>query len=444
MKLDLDPQKIVRRVPVEWLDKYQKGVSGPTGSLDDSKKLVRFGILVMVGFFGVLLIWAALAPLNGAAVATGVVTVAGNRQSLQTLNGGIVEEVLVREGQQVKAGEILIRMNGLASGGKYQQSQAQKDALRAAEARLIAERDNAPDIQVPEELRPRQFDPAVAQALANQRALFESRKKAFDADRGIYEARLRQARSEANSPSEQLRYVREQVAGMRTLYNKGFAPKSTLFELERLRVELEAQAVAGGAKVAEAELIAAKAEQTRVGEIVDQLRLVQDQLQQVGPDLALAAYNAERDVVRAPLAGAVVDLARLAPGSIIGAGEKVMDVLPSGRGLIVEARIKPEDVDDVRVGSVADVRFTTVHPRGPSKVTGTVTTLSADRLTDASTGAAYYLAYIALDAEDLKSDDLTLTAGLPATVNIRTADRSFLNYIFAPLLDAFSSAGRQE
>ncbi|CAN5241971.1 HlyD family type I secretion periplasmic adaptor subunit [soil metagenome] len=444
MKLDLDPQKIVRRIPVDWLIKYHEGVSGPSGTLDDSRKLVRFGLIVLVGFFGVLLIWAALAPLNGAALASGVVTVAGNRQNLQTLNGGVVEEVLVREGQQVKAGQVLIRMNGLAAGGKYQKTQAQKDALRAAEARLIAERDNAPEMQIPQELQPRQFELAVSQALANQRALFDSRKKAFDADRGIYDARVRQARSEADSPYQQLRYVREQVAGMRTLYNRGFAPKSSLFELERLRVELEAREVSGAAKVAEAELLAAKAEQERIGEAVDQLRLVQDQLQQVDPDLAAARYNAERDVVRAPLAGAVVDLARLAPGSIIGSGEKVMDILPSGRGLVVETKIKPEDIDDVHVGSQADVRFTTVHPRGPSKVTGTVTTLSADRLTDPATGAGYYLAYIALDTADLKGDDLALTAGLPATVNVRTADRSVLSYIFAPLLDAFSGGGTEE
>ena len=444
MKLDLNPQKIVRRIPVEWLDKYQKGVSGPSGALDDSRKLVRFGLIVLVGFFGVLIVWAALAPLNGAAVASGIVTVSGNRQSLQTLNGGVVEAVLVREGETVKAGQVLIRMNGIAAGGKYRQTQAQRDALRAAEARLLAERDNASEIQVPQELRTRQFEPAVSQALANQRALFDSRKKVFDADRGIYDARVQQARSEVNSPSEQLRYVREQVAGMRTLYRKGFAPKSTLFELERLRVELEAQAVAGGAKVAEAQLLAARAEQERVGEVVEQLRLVQDQLQQVDPDLAVARYNAERNVVRAPLAGAVVDLARVAPGSIIGSGEKVMDILPSGRGLIVEAKIKPEDIDDVHVGSVADVRFTTVHPRGPSRVSGVVTTLSADRLTDEATGAGYYLAYIALDMDDVRGDDLTLTAGLPATVNVRTANRSFLSYLFAPLMDAFSGAGRQE
>ena len=231
---------------------------------------------------------------------------------------------------------------------------------------------------------------------------------------------------------------------MRTLYDRGFAPKANLFELERLRVELEAQAVSGQAKVVEAELVAARAEQTRVGEVVEQLRVVQAQLQQVNPDVEITRYNAERDLVRAPLAGAVMGLASLSPGSILPPGRQVMDILPSGRGLIVEARIKPQDIDDVQVGSIADVRFTTVHPCGPSRVTGTVTTLSADRLTDPTTGAAYYLAYIALDGDDLRSDDLNLTAGLPATVNIRTAKRSFLNYILAPLSDAFSSAGREE
>jgi HlyD family type I secretion membrane fusion protein len=444
VKLHLDPQKIVRRVPVDWLERYHKGVAGPDGVLDDSRKLVRFGLIVMAGFFGLLLIWAAFAPLNGAAIASGVVTVAGNRQSLQTLNGGVVEQVLVREGQAVTAGQVLIRMNGLSSDGRYRQNQAQQDALLAAEARLIAERDRSPEMGLPESLLTRQAEPSVRQAVANQRTLFDSRRRVFDADRSIHEARVAQARSEASSPSQQLIYVREQVAGMRSLYSRGFAPKSTLFELERLRVELESRAVTGRARLAEAELTAAKAEDARVGEIVDQLRLIQAQLQQVGPDLEVARYNAERNVVRAPVAGSVVDLARLSPGSIVGSGSKVMDLLPTGRALIVEARIRPQDIDDVRVGSVADVRFTTVHPRGPSRVTGTVTTLSADRLTDAATGQPYYLAYIALDMADIRSDGLALTAGLPATVNVRTARRSVLSYLMAPLADAFSGAGRQE
>jgi HlyD family type I secretion membrane fusion protein len=368
-------------------------------------------------------------PILRAAVASGVVTVAGNRQSLQTMNGGVVEQVLVREGQKVGPGQILIRMNGLSAGGRYQQTQAQRDGLRAAEARLIAERDNAPTVAFPSDLLARSSERAAQQAMANQAALFASRKRVFDADRAIQSARVRQAEAEASSPNEQLTYLREQVAGIRSLHARGFAPKSVLFELERSRVELEAQAVVGEAKAAEARLLAARAEETRVGDVLEQLRLVQGQLQQVDPEVAIARYNAERDVVRAPVAGAVVGLARFAPGSILSPGQKVMDILPDGRALVVEARIKPEDVDDVRVGSHADVRFTT---------------LSADRLLDPATGAAYYLAYIALDRTDIRDDDLVLTAGLPATVNVRTAERSVLSYLFAPLLDAFSTAGRQE
>ncbi|NJC40229.1 HlyD family type I secretion membrane fusion protein [Brevundimonas alba] len=444
MKLHIDPDRIARRMPLDWLDRYRKGVSGPEGALDDSRRVVRIGLIVMLLFFGLLLLWGAFAPLSGAAVASGVVTVAGNRQSLQTLNGGVVDQVLVREGQKVGAGQILVRMNGLSAGGRYQQSQAQKDGLRAAEARLVAERDNLEAIPFPSDLLARQSDPGVQQVMANQTALFTSRKRVFDADRAIYQARVRQAKSEADSPRQQLAYLNEQVRGMRSLYARGFAPKSVLFELERTRVDLEAQAISGAARAAEAELVAARADEARTGEVVEQLRLVQSQLQQVNPQLAVARYNAERDVVRAPVAGAVVDLSRFAPGSILSPGQKIMDLLPEGRAYVVEARIKPEDIDDVRVGSRADVRFTTVHPRGPSKVGGVVTTLSADRLTDPATGAGYYLAYIALDAQDIRGDDLTLTAGLPASINIRTKDRSLLDYLFAPLLDAFSRAGREE
>jgi HlyD family type I secretion membrane fusion protein len=339
---------------------------------------------------------------------------------------------------------VLIRMNGLSAGGRYQQTAAQIDALRAAEARLRAERDQLDAIAFPPALAVREGVPSAAQAMANQRALFDSRKRVFDAERGIQNARLDQSAAEASGPERQLRFVREQVAGMRSLYRRGFAPKSTLYDLERLQVELETQAAVNRARAAEAQMTAVREDEARRGEIVEQLRLVQADLQQVGPQMAMARYNAERDLVRAPVAGAVVGLEPFAPGAVLSPGQKVMDLLPDGRALIVEARIRPEDIDDVQVGSRADVRFTTIHPRGPSKVHGVVTTLSADRLTDPATGAAYYLAYIALDASDIRSDDLSLTAGLPASVNIRTSERTALNYIFAPLLDAFSKAGREE
>ena len=442
--MKFDPDALGRRIPLDWFDRYSRGVSGPKGGLDDSTKVVRVGLIVLVGFFVLLLGWAALAPLSGAAVANGVVTVAGNRQSLQTLGGGVVEEVLVREGQTVAAGEVLVRMNGLAAGGTYRQSQARRDALAAAEARLIAERDRLAAIAWPADFAARGGEAPVRQAMASQEALFASRQRVFEADRGIEQVQVAQARVQVDGPVRQLAFVNERVAGMRSLYRRGFAPKSVLYELEAAKVQLETEIASARAALEQANLTAARAEDARTGQVVEELRVVQDQLGQVGPALETARFRAERDVVRAPAAGAIVDLARFAPGSVLSPGQKLMDILPSGRGLMVEARIKPEDVDDVRVGSMADVRFTSVNPGGMSKIRGRVTTLSADRLTDATTGVPYYLAYIQLDARDVDKSGMQITAGLPASVNVRTKDRSFLDYLLGPLLNSFSKAGREE
>lgn len=442
--MKFDPASSGRRIPIEWFERYRRGVEGPAGELDDSRKLVRTGLFILVGFFVLLLGWAALAPLSGAAVANGVVTVAGDRQAMQTLNGGVVESVLVREGQPVRAGQVLVRVASLGAGSRYQQSQAQRDALAAAEARLTAERDGLEAIVWPADFGPRAAEPSVAQAVAAQNALFATRTATMAADREIERSQVAQARARVEGPRRQLDFVRERVAGMRSLYERGFAPKSVLYELEAARVELETELAANQAALAQAALTARRAEDMRRAEVLEQLRTVQAQLQQVGPALNTARFAAERDVIRAPADGAVVDLAPVAPGAVLSPGQRVLDILPSGRGLIVEARIRPEDVDDVRVGSVADVRFTTVNPRGRSKVEGRVTTLSADRITDGATGAAYYLAYITLDRRDLEAAGIPLTAGLPASVNIRTRSRSLLDYLFSPLADAFSRAGREE
>jgi len=439
-----DPDTVARRIPIDWFNRYAQGVRGASGSLDDSSKLVRLGLGIVIGFFVILLGWAALAPLSGAAVANGVVTVAGNRQSLQTLNGGVIDQILVREGQAVRAGQVLVRMNGLAAGGRYRQSQAQRDALAAAEARLVAERDRAAFIAWPADFAARTGDPVVGQAMASQLALFQSRKQVFDAERGIEESQVAQARAQADGPARQLPFVNERTEGIRKLYRRGYAPKGVLYELEASRVALETEAAAGRAALAQAQLTAARAEQARQGQLIEELRTVQTQLAQINPSLQTAQYNANRDVIRAPVDGAAVDVARLAAGSVVSPGQKLLDVLPSGRSLIVEARIRPEDVDDVRVGLPADVRFTSVNPRGQAKIQGRVTTLSADRITDPQTGAAYYLAYVALSAQDVEKSGMRLTPGLPAQVSVRTKNRSMLDYLFAPLADAFSRAGREE
>jgi HlyD family type I secretion membrane fusion protein len=440
----LDPSTLVTRMPVDLFQRYRRGISAPDGSLDDSSHQIRNGLLVLAGFFIIGLIWAAFAPLSGAAVANGVVTVAGNRQTLQTLNGGVVDQVLVREGQQVRAGQILMRMNPLSTGGGFRRSQSQRDDLAAVEARLIAERDGLQTIVWPADFSARSSEASVAQAMRSQAALFDSRRRAFSGDAAGEAAQVEAARIAVEGPRRQLEFVNERLAGLRSLYSRGFAPKAVVYELEAAKVQLETEIARGGVELQRAELAASRAREGRLNDVLTELRMIQAELQQVGPALDTARFAAERDTVRAPVDGAVVDLAPAAPGSILSPGQKLMDVLPSGRALIVEARIRPEDVDDVRVGSHADVRFTSVNPRGMAKIGGRVTTLSADRLTDPATGVGYYLAYIALDAEQVARADLDLTAGLPASVNVKTRDRSFLNYLFAPLTDSFAKAGREE
>lgn len=445
MRPDIHPDKILRRLPPEWIKRYRRYVGDdiPRGALDDVRGPIKIGLIGLALFFGGFLVWAAFMPMSAAAVAPGVVTVAGNRQGVQTLNGGVVERLLVKEGDQVAAGQILLRLNGVAAGARLSQAQSQRDLLKAAEARLIAQRDGLEVIAFPQDLIQRRAEPVVGQILANQQALFDSRKRVTDAEQSIAQAQVDQAVAQLSGSRRQLALINEELVGMRSLYRRGYAPKSTLVALERTAVDLQTRGATGDSQVLQARLNAAKADEVRVAATIDELRQVQSQLSQVDPQLNVSRYGAERDLVRAPFAGKVVGVSRLGAGSVMTPGAKVTDLLPDGRAFIVEAKIRPQDVDDVRVGGQAHVRFTTVNPRGRSNVKGTVTTLSADRLTDGE-GQPYYLAYIALDAAELRQDGLDLQAGLPATVNIKTADRTFLNYLLAPLGDAMSRAAREE
>ncbi|PVM90708.1 HlyD family type I secretion periplasmic adaptor subunit [Caulobacter endophyticus] len=445
MRPDIDPAKIWRSLPPEWIRRYRRymGEDAPRGALDDVRGPVRIGLIGLALFFGGFLLWAALAPISGAATASGVVTVAGARQGVQSLNGGVVAALLIKEGDRVAAGQPLLRLNGIGGGARLSQAQAQRDLAKAAEARLIAQRDNLGAIPFPPELLARRGEPVVGQAIASQQALFDSRRRVVEAEQAINQAKIDQAQAQLAGSRRQLALINEELAGIRSLYRRGYAPKSRLVSLERTAVELQTQGATGDGAVLQARLTAAQADEARLAETIEQLRQVQGQLSQVDPQLAITRYGAERDIVRAPFAGRAVGVARLGPGSVVSAGTRVADVLPDGRAFIVEAQVRPQDVDDVKLGGEAHVRFTTVNPRGRSNVKGVVTTLSADRLTD-SQGQAYYLARIALDPEELRRDRLELRAGLPATVNIKTAERTFLSYLLAPLSDAMSRAAREE
>ncbi|MFO1014318.1 MAG: HlyD family type I secretion periplasmic adaptor subunit [Caulobacteraceae bacterium] len=446
MKLDFKPFTAVAELPAGVAEQYRRymGEDAPKGELDDARGVVRTGLIVFGAIFAAFILIAGLAPINGAAIAPGLVIVAGERQAVQATSDGVVAQMLVREGQAVRGGQVLARLNGVASGARLLQTYAQRDAQLAARARLVAERDGAEAIAWPADLAARRGDPVAAEAMENQEALFTQRKRVWAAESGIAEAKLREAKANQVGAARQLDLIRSELSGIASLYRRGFAPRSRLLALQRAEADLQTEVSNGGSAVAEAELTLEQTRQTRLNKVLEELRDVQARLAQSQPQLTVSQYDAERDVLRAPLAGRAVGVVNLGPGSVVATGQKILEILPDGRGLIVHARVKPQDIDDVRIGQAATVRLTTINPRGRSSFDGKVTTISADRLTDPRTGEGYYLALIALDEAELSAAGIRLQPGVPAVVNIKTHARTLLEYLLYPITDALSGGFREE
>lgn len=413
--------------------------------LDDASRAIRIGLLGAAAFFGLFLLFALVVPISGAAVATGEVTVSGSKLVIQPVSSGIVSEILVREGQMVKAGQPLVRLNGMKSGASLKQAQAKRDALRAAEARLLAERDGKEVLLFPADLTARWNEPAVRDAMESQRAMFERHRALLGADRGISDSQLVQARAKVSASEKQLALIQDELADYRTLFAKGFARKTTIRSLERNEAQLEADVAAGREAVQQAELALAKTSDGQQMSLVSELRSVQDQLAQVSPQLDVTRYYADRDVMRAPVDGRVAGVASLGPGTVVSGGRTLMELVPNGRTMIVEAQVKPQDIDDVRIGQEATVRFNSVNPHGQTAFKGRVTTLSPTRIGTEKGGAGYYQAQIVLEHPDIvRQAGVELQPGIPASVNIKTKERTLLDYLFAPFSDAVSKSFREE
>jgi HlyD family type I secretion membrane fusion protein len=411
--------------------------------LDHADKVVRVGLIAAGAFVGLFVLFGLLAPISSAAIAPGEVVVSGNRLVVQPITSGLVSEILVQEGQSVRAGQPLVRLNGIRSGAQLKQAQARRDALVALRSRLVAERDGLAEIAFPADLGQRAADPGVSQLLQAQRSLFARHGALLGADRGTAEMQLVAARARHAAAERQLALINDELEGFYTLYKKGFARKTTIRSLERTAAQLNADRISGAAAVREAEIQQARVRDQQVSDIVGQLNSVDQQLAQVTPQLDVNRYLADRDVLKAPVAGRVSGIAAIGPGTVIGGGKTLMEIVPSGRTLIVEARVKPQDIDDVRLGQEATVRFTSVNPHGKTAFKGKIITLSPDRI--AGEGAAYYKAQIAIDDPSAaKEDGLTLQPGIPASVTIKTQDRTMIDYFMAPFSDAVSRAFREE
>jgi len=428
--------------------------------LDDSARgAMMAGAAIMAAFFLGLGGWAAFAPLNSAAVAPAVVKVEGNRKSVQHLEGGIVKELRVSEGDKVATEQTLILLDDTQARAAVDVYSKQYDELTAQEARLIAERDGAAAVQFPQALIARRAEPDVAAIIAGQTNLFKSRRTTLTGTVDVLRKKISQTQEQivglegqAAAYKRQLQSTHNENNGLRDLFKKGYVPRQRMLELERSEAALEGQIAEVSSNILrarqsieEVNVQIVQAQSDRLAQVANDLRDVQVKLLEIGPKVSSAKETLRRTEIRSPYAGVVVGLTAFSVGGVISPGEKIMDVVPEKGGLIVEATVAPEDVKDLHVGMRAEVHLTAYKQRTVPIIHGKVLQVSAERLTDTKTGTGYYLAQVKVDEQELAElKDVRLAPGMPALVMIPTGERSALDYLLRPLTDSLNKSFREK
>lgn len=399
----------------------------PSEPPDSGAGEIRVGAAVLALFFGGFLAWAALAPLDAAIVGPGVVVVAGNRQTLQHRDGGVISTLSVREGQRVTAGEILIEIGAPEVIAQKEVLLSQLIDLQMERARLLAEVSGARTIAPPAEWAALDAeDRAIADAAFARHQ--NERRRGRAGSWSEYDARIQGYRDESAAVARQETLLRDELEGIRALAEKKLVSLTRVRGLERSLAELDGR---------RAELRAMVAATTQ--ERNEALRQIDGRISELTPQLAGARERLERTRLRAPVDGVVVGVTQNTVGGVIAPGERVLDVVPDGQELVIEARFRPEDVENLRPDVRAEVRITAFRGRNLEVVYGVVRRVSADRLEDERTGAPYFTAQIFVPSEELARitgpghGDRSLRAGLPAEVIVPTRKRTVLAYLLEPL-----------
>jgi HlyD family secretion protein/epimerase transport system membrane fusion protein len=420
---------------------------------------IALGLVISVVMFGGFGSWAALAPLSSASMAPGIVKVDSNRKTVQHYEGGIIREILVRDGDQVSQGQVLVRLDGVDARADFDALQGQLDALRAREARLIAQRDGLDVIPLPDNLLARSTEREVTMIVDGQQRIFDDQAQALDAEVAVlsqrvqrFKAQIAAYEAENNSLSQQLVTLEEEHAAAAELLASGFERRSRVLELQRrvsaARGEIaanEQRIVAVNEEIAEAHLQITSLREARAQAVSEELRDVQTQAAELEHRMDKSDAQVGRKDLVAPQAGVVVNSRYFTAGGVITPGAEVMDIVPAKDRLVVEARVRPLDIDVVRIGLPAAVRLVAFKQRSTPTLNGTVRRISADALSDERTGETYYLASVEVPLEELsRLPDVELYPGMPVDVAIVTGEHTLFAYLAQPFTDSLAQAFRED
>jgi HlyD family secretion protein len=402
--------------------------------------------------------WAATTEIAGAVIAAGVLVVDSNVKKVQHPTGGVVGEIRARDGDQVKIGDVLIRLDETVTRANLTIVIKGLDELTARKARLEAERDGLADIAFPSEFIERVGELQVAAIIAGERKLFDLRQSARIGQKSQLRERIAQLREEISGIAAQIKakaqeivLIERELTGARDLWEKNLMPITKLTQLEREATRLEgerAQLMATSAqskgKISELELQIIQVDRDLASEVGKELREVDAKIGEFVERRVAAEDQLKRIDIRAPQDGLVHQSVVHTVGGVINAGEQLMLIVPSADNLIVEAKFAPQDIDQVKVGQRAVLRFTSFNQRTTPELSGVVTRVSADTTVDQRTSASYYTLRISLTREEIsRLGDVTLVPGMPVESFVQTGERKVISYLTKPLSDQVMRAFRE-
>jgi protease secretion system membrane fusion protein len=427
----------------------------------DARSYARMGWLITLLGVGGFLLWALFAPLDKGVPLQGNVAKESNRQAVQHLSGGTIQQILVRDGDVVKAGQVLVRMNPVVAQSAMQMTDSVYLTDLASEARLAAERDGLHTIKFPADLEQRRSDPRVADIMALQTQLLASRQASLQnelasVDENIagLKVQIQGLKETLQSKKEQIAFLKEQLSGMRDLAKEGYVARNRLLDLERTYAQLSGAMSEDIGNIGRAQRQVAELTLRKAQRVQDYQKEVRSQLTEVSKDteaqqarLQAQKFELSNVEVKAPADGTVVNLAVFTPGGVVAPGFKMMDIVPSNDPMVVEGQLQVQLVDRVHRGLPVDLQFAAFNANTTPHIPGVVEDVAADRTVDERTGMAYYKVRVKVTPEGAKliaQKKLAIRSGMPVSLFVKTGERTMMNYLLKPIFDRAGSALSEE
>jgi HlyD family type I secretion membrane fusion protein len=419
--------------------------------------LILSGFTILAIFIVCLVTWASLAPLEGAIVSPGIISVSGHRKLIQHLEGGIVETIHVSDGDQVSSGQLLIELHHVTSSAELYRLQGRYSEVLAAIARFEAERSGSDVINFSQELLINRNDPAIASLISSQNTIFQNNRSLINDKFAVFEKKIAQTQEEINGLTGRIDFKEQEINLLRTELNsvknavdKGLLPKDKKLQLGQKYALLRGDLIGLQSELGRLEqlILETRVQQKEVkaqwiAELSEEKRSHESQLFDLEQQIIKAQDVLKRTRITSPIAGTVVNLQVHSLDGVVEPGQIIMEIVPANDDLIVDVFLDPVDINDIAVGMLADVRLTSVNRRRRIPMQGSVTHVSADRLTNPQTGEDYYSAHITLSQEVFEQENIALIPGMGADVFIRTGARTPFEYLLSPIVDSLQLALRE-